>query len=274
MKRLQAGVTLLEVMLVLVIGAAILFMSVQQYLTYRHDADAYQVQSNVDTVFQAMSAYYRMSCYGTTDDSYQMVPGTLNPAASAPPTVPTSPMPISISTDLIDNGFLSTPMPLNPFVKTTGAGANAFNGYVAQFNPVTPAQNRLTCMAGTNATSPVDPNCTSTQSVGQIITWKSQVAVQLNNPTPGEAKVYLNLLGGDCLSSLAGNIVTPCSSSGNTGTFVVWERLPSAMNAKFASDYWQTMPTVSQFTQMYTTAPIMNLTDGSSLPYQYYLCGN
>ncbi|WP_148340170.1 type IV pilin protein [Aquicella siphonis] len=266
MKKFQSGATLLEVMLVIVIGAAILYMSIQQYLTYRRDADALQVQANVDTIFQAMSSYYRMNCYGTTDGSYQMVAGTLNQAISPP-----NPLPISISTDLIDNGFLTTPMPRNPIVKPTGAGTN---GYVAQFNRFDPPQDRQTCMAGTNATTPLPPNCTDPRGVGKIITWKAQVAVQLNNPTPTEAKLYLNLLAGDCLSTMSGSTVVPCSTSGNTGTFVVWEKLPSSGNAKFVSDYWVTMPTVSQFTQMYTTAPILNLTDGSSLPYQYYLCGN
>lgn len=266
-KNPQSGATLLEIMLVLVVGSFILYLSIQQYLTYRRDSDVYQLQANVNTLFQGLTAYYQMNCGGTVDATNTQVPGTLNPDYSP---APGANVPIDINNDLIANNLITSVIPLNPIVNTAGAGTT--NGYVAQFNMTQPEPSRLICTAGTNATGPNDPNCTATTTVGSIVIWKAQVAVQLKNAAT--AKQYLNLLQGDCLSSLSGNIVTPCDTSGNTGTFVVWERLPSSANSKTVSDYWGSLPTVKQFSQMYNTYPVNDLTNGSQTTNQYFLCGN
>lgn len=262
-KKSQLGVSLLEVMLVLAIGGAILFLSIQQYQSYRRDADMIQVQANVNAIFQAMGAYYRSQCYGTTDPTATINPttfGALNPEGGVSLS---SSFPVNIQTALIDGGYLtSSALPLSPLVNASGAGTR---GYVAQFNPQT--VDRKVCQ---------DTACTPANmaTVGTIVIWKAQVAVQLQNP--GEQKQYLNLLAGDCLSSSSGTTVTPCTSGGGSGNFVVWQRLPSAANTNVKSDYWVTIPTVNQFKQMYTTIPVTQLIDatGSGSYTQYYLCGN
>ena len=258
MKKQHAGATLIEIILVIVIASAIIYLSIQQYLSFRRDADAAQVQSNVNAIFQAMTAFYRTNCYGTQYDTATsaLIPGTLNPNNATPPAIS---QPINITNDLITPKFLTTPITQNPIVDELGSGTN---GYVAQFNrPAIPA-DRMECTT---------TGCATSVSIGKIYTWKIQVAVQLHDTATAEQ--YLKILGGDCLSNFAGGVVTPCAA-GSTGTFVVWERLPNYANIQAVSNYWVTMPTVSQFTQMYTTYPITTLTDGSSAGNQYFLCGN
>jgi hypothetical protein len=50
--------------------------------------------------------------------------------------------------------------------------------------------------------------------------------------------------------------------------------LSSSSNTEVLSPYWMTTPTVTQFTQMYTTNEILELTSGLKTGSQYYLCGN
>lgn len=262
MKR-YAGVTLLEVMLVLIIGASMIYFSLMQYQSYRHDADAVQVQANVNAVFQAMSGYYRQNCDRdpSSNVSGHTGYGTLNPLRTGF----TSPLVMNVQSDLRDTGFLTTKFPLNPLVNNSGGS----DGYLAQFNLGTPTQRQI-CDTGPAA-------CSSPINIGQITTWIAQVAVQINNPAndPNRALAYLKLLGGDCLSTASAGQVTPCvAGSVGTGNYVVWSRLPSNSNTGAQSDYWILMPTVNQFKQMYTTYPILNLTNGSATSNQYYLCGN
>lgn len=268
MKRQYEGVTLVEALLVVAIASGIIYLSVQQYQSYKHDGDIIQVNANVNTIFQAMTSYYRANCYGQTNASQQMVAGSLNPLYTPPPSTS---VPIDITALLKTPGYLTTAMPFNPLVDSTGPGAN---GYVAQFNKAT--TTRYECLTGINATGPSDPKCTKKTAVGTIVVWKAQVAILLKDTA--QANQYVKLLDGDCLSDYAGGIVTPCSSSGNTGKYVVWERLPSSnSNTSSVSDYWETIPTVHQFTQMYTTDPILLLTpdpNGPATSNQYYLCGN
>src|SRR5262245_26726988 len=132
MKR-YAGVTLLEVLLVLAITGMAFVMGLRLYYSFKTDADIMQVKSNVDAIFLAMAKYYRANCYGTTRVNAAVIPmivtitpGTLNPASS-----PTNPMPINIQTDLINAGYLRSTLVRTPIVNFAGSG---MNGYVAQFN--------------------------------------------------------------------------------------------------------------------------------------------
>lgn len=277
-KRSQLGVTLTEAMLVIVIGSAIIYMSIQQYLSYRRDGDAVQVLSYADGLFQAMSGYYRDNCYGSTDtstdpDNYTMTYGTLNPMRSPSPGDNVA---INIKTDLIDRGLLSANLiKLSPMIDSIGTGATGILGFYAQFNKS--ETDRKICTTGNAATGPSDPDCTASVNTGKIVTWKIQVSAKVKN-IAGNAntkKLYLNMLAADCLSSQEGStgIIKPCSANA-PGDYLVWERLPIGSNTKADSPYWVTMPTVNQFTKMYTTTEILSLTDGSLTPNQYYLCGN
>lgn len=275
LKRSQRGVTLTEMMLVIAVGSAIVYMSIQQYLSFRKDGDAVQVLSYANGIFQAMSGYYRDNCYGSTDtttdpDNYTVSYGTLNPLNSTPPG---NNVPINIQTSLIDRGLLDAKfIKLNPLISADSTGATGILGFYAQFNRSD--KDRKICTTGTNATGPSDPACTASEVTGDIVTWKIQVSAKLN-ATSAEAKTaYLKILAGDCLSSPgASGLIQPCSANA-PGDYVVWERLPLGSNVKADSPYWVTMPTVNQFTKMYTTTEILSLTDQSMTPNQYYLCGN
>lgn len=263
MKKQYEGVTLIEVLLVLAIGAAILVLSLRQYESFRADADVQQLEYNVNNIFSAMSQFYKANCYGTTNPS--TIPpnpaiqgGKLNPVIS-----PTSPVAISINNDLIKNGFLSSLPPLSPIVDSSaGSGTN---GYVTQFNEYTSPRNVCT-----------STNCATSSSTGTIVIWKSQVAVSLKDTAT--AQQYLNLLNGDCLSSATGSTVTPCTpGSTGTGNYVVWERLPSFSASQSNSETWMLNPIVNQFTSLYNNySNVYTLTSGGKIPVnqtQYFLCG-
>lgn len=265
--RRQAGFNLVEIMLVMVIGSSIAFLGMQLYLSLRKDSDARQVQANVDAVFKALSAFYKANCYGHTKADQTVIPGVLNPAywgGSAPPVVP-----VNINTDLIQKGFLdANALITTPIVSATGA-AGTTNGYVAQFNSKT--STRFACIEGSGA--PNSPTCTKTAPVGTVTEWQAQVSVQLETTPAASAGQYKALLAGDCLSGLAGLLVTPCTGV-DAGTYVVWQRNPSSPSKEESSStYWHTTPTVKQFTQMYTTYPTSSLIDSGGAN-QNYLCGN
>lgn len=262
MRRQEAGISLLEMMLVLTICAGILMMGMQVYLTMRRDADIRQVQTNVDAIFQAMDNYYRINCYGQSRANQTVIPGTLHPASS-----PATQFKINITTQLIQPGLL----PASALVQTPLVDVNApqtTQGYLAQFNKKT--SPRMVCTTGAGAAN--SPTCTGSTSAGTVTEWQAQVAVQLDATPATTPGVFLTAMGGHCLSTRVGTTVTPCSAI-TTGSFVVWERTPSSSSKEGGSTYWQTIPTVKQFTQMYTTYPMNSLTSGA-ITNQNFLCGN
>lgn len=275
-RKQQMGASLIEVILVIVIGAGLLLLSVNQYLSFRRDADALQLQSNVDTLLQALAQFYYANCYGTYNPNAipptpPLTPGALNPAAVP---VPKNPFPVTIQTMLVNNGYLTGPFPINPLVNS-GTPSTQFGGYVAQLNEYT--QNRLTCLGGTNATG-VTPatGCTGGNvQIGVIVIWKPQVAVLIKDPT--KVNSYQGLLNADCTSSLTGTTVSPCSAK-KPGNYLVWERMPSFPATQGNSNAWGMRPVINNFTQLYTTYSKVYLTTvkGVTTPKnqtQYFLCG-
>ena len=324
-KKRYKGVTLFEVLLVLAIAASIIIMSIKQYQSYRFDADIQAVRYNVDTIFEAMAQYYKVNCYGSIDPAHanqdpygQIIPGGLNPDNSQIGTNPTSipSVPIDIQQTLAGKGFwpisiaqTTTPtppnppvppttqpplIPPNPLVDTTGPG---YQGYVAQFNPY--VENRMICTvpSSTPVVNPLDSSqCSGASVMATVLLWKIQVAILLGDPNAATdqtlATSYLNLFGGDCLSTYDATTKTvmPCaqmlkSSAGSgpipvTGAnYVVWERLPSLASPHSQSGYSSSNATVKQFNQMYTTYPILLLIapgNNGNIPNgtpQYLYCG-
>lgn len=244
----QTGITLLEILLVLVILTAILFLSMQQYLIFRRDADVRHLQANVDTLFYAMGQYFRAHC---KNDPF-------NTQASNPYQV------VPLST-LITEGYLTLPnnantMPLNPLVDdSTG------DGYVLQLTQQ-PLTQRTVIMSDTPA---------SRQSVGSINTWQIEVAVKL--AVDQEAlPAYQNVMAATCLSNNTRGYIQPCRENPDpsNAAYLLFERAPSFANLGYRSSYWLSLPTVKQFTQMYTTYPITVLTNNALTNQQYYVCGN
>jgi len=58
----QQGVSLLELLLVLAVIAAITFLGINRYQTHKRQTELAQVQQNIQYIFQAASVYYRLEC--------------------------------------------------------------------------------------------------------------------------------------------------------------------------------------------------------------------
>lgn len=247
------GVTLLEVMLVLAIAAAIILMSLQQYTLYRRDADIGQVQYNVNLLFQSMAKYFRAHCKDPPFNAYS----------------PIQSQGVPVST-LRQDQFLTDLLPLSPIV----AGDSPDEGYVTQFNQVQFAnQTPALPQRMIELSSPAGKQT----SMGNIVIWRAQVSVALRDQET--AQQFESLLAADCLSQAASSganpTVTQCAEApGGATQYAVWERLPSFGSVRLNSTYWGTMPVVRQFTQMYTTYPILVLTDGTKTNVQYFVCGS
>ena len=245
----QRGLTLLETMLVLAIISGILLLSIRQYQSFEIEGDIGVTQQNVNTVFVAMANYFRANCN------------------QAPFNTDTSPATIVVTSNQLTGfepdltGDLLTSMPQSRLVNNSDPALS----YIMQFNRLTPVPDR---------TYPALKN--PKQPIGKIIIWRMQVGVLLNNLTIKE-QTATRLLA-QCLSSpdTAGGktMVTPCETPNTTGDYAVWERLPSLPGSQLLSTYWVSIPRVKQFTQMYTTYPILLLIDGTMTANQYFVCGS
>lgn len=275
-RRKNKGVTLIEVLLVLAVAASILILSVKQYQSMSLDANVQQVQANVDTLFQSMSYYYKANCRGLYRSDQTLIPGSLNAFSNT-----TYPKTINIRTDLVTPGYLVTPLtsttvlPLNPLVDASAGGTY---GYVVQFN-LTNSPGRYICISSSGSTGPYTPGCLPANQnarIGAVWVWQAQVAVALTATSQAQALMYLQLLNGDCLSTLQGSTVAPCDGS-NQGNYVVWSRLPTMASPSSVSNFWQTNHVVTKFNEMYTTYPVTYLIerDGqtNNSYTQYFNCG-
>lgn len=277
-KKRNAGVTLLELSLVLAIAGSITLFAIRSYQVFRLDEDVHQLQFNVDTIFNAMAQYYEVNCRGTIDATGKQVPGALNPDNNPP----TPYFPIDISNDLRNGpggAYLTINYPVDALVDTKGPGTM---GYIAQFNYFT--QNKLVCTEtnGTPVLSGYDTNCKTTGQMATIVEWQAQVAVKLKDAQT--ANTFLKLLGATCVSDVAaGQTVTPCNQNPKAGSYVVWEREPMS-SPETTSGFETFTPYLEQFKQMYTTYPILYLLNqnpqGTITPFngveqkQYLLCGS
>jgi prepilin-type N-terminal cleavage/methylation domain-containing protein len=251
-KRYQEGVTLLEVLLVLTIAASFAVLGLRQYQNFRLDADILELRKNVDTLFLSAANYYWANCSAGHQLDIVHAPGTTKA--------------INISTDLIQGGYLSSSFPTsNALVNNTSTNG----GYVVQFNKYTDVRYQSVC------SNP--PSCSSTVQtpIGTIILWRIQVSVLMQNTTTQKLTNAKNYLSANCLSTSSGTTVVPCTSATSTGTYVVFERMPSYPTSDWSSQstFWPSNPLVQQFDQMYTTNPITNLTTvDHTAEYQYFYC--
>lgn len=269
MKRRQSqlGVTLLEILLVITIGAFLLILGIRQYLAFRTQSDAERIIANVDAIFLAMGHYYKAQCYGKIKDD-EFKPGKLYPTSSSYQ----DHIAIDIRNDLIEDNYLNVTLPIVALVNSSGIGTN---GYVAQFN-MDDSQSRKVCVEGDNANGPNSSGCEKTKKIGKIVTGVIQVSVNMKDAAT--AQTYLKYLGADCLSNATGNYVEPCGSSSGSGTYLVWQRLPSFASPRSQSGQVTSNATMEQFRQMYTTYPVNYLLgsggEDSGGDTQYFVCGS
>lgn len=248
--QLQKGMTLLEVILVLAIASTFVAMGFRVYQGFNADRNLQQINYNVDVLFQGLKAFYSSTC------------STLQVSSA-------NPFPIVIS-DLVANKFIEQQWPpfQSPIVDSSS--------YVVQFNRSTSTRNISQCYkdVGTNVVT-----CSTPQEIiakNTVLLWRLQVAVKVLDVA--QAENYRAMLGANCVSSLVGSIVTPCSASPNpAGGYLVWERLPSFATPNASSAYWPSIHGVLQFKRQYTNDDFYAFTTNDITynggAYQNYLCG-
>jgi Tfp pilus assembly protein PilE len=257
-----AGVTLLEMMLVLAIAAALLAFGLNQFQQYSRDATVKQLQYNVDKIFVAMSQFYQANCRQAYSAAGTIAPYTasLDPRNTSQPSVAV----LNQTQNLLTPFLLAPSWPPTPnglIDATAAAGGN--NGYIAQFNLVTVSPGSSTppnyaTPMGIYYTWEKNPSGDAIQStpafsttVGTIYTWRAQVAVKLDVTLIPVIKTFMYRTGADCTSALNGTTVYSCADN-QPGEYLVWERLPSLAASQTVTSWWLTMPVVKQFTQQYT----------------------
>lgn len=250
----QQGLSLIEILLVLIIAMVLIAMGIRMYQSYNSDLEIIRLKNNVNILFQALANYYRANCVAYT---HPIKAGQLDPAMTPP-----NPFPIDIE-ELYNNKLLLT-WPFKPIYNRYVNYQGRAYGYVVQFNLVEEERKEI---ASSFPPSPTP----STTTIGKNYFWKAQVAVELRDPT--NAEYYKNLFAADCISAYDDSIkgVTPCDSA-NGGNYLVWERLPSLATPELMTDLWQILPNTVQFQQMYNTYPISHLRSGL-ITNQYFLCG-
>ena len=254
----QRGLSLIEVMLAFAVIATIFVMALKQYNMFSNDKDVQQVQYNVDLLAQAAANYYWVNCRGQYDPvSQTIIPGTLSPYNATPPVVGT-PFLINTTNDLINTGFLKSPL--------TTTNNHYVTSYIVQFNenPLI-TQSRLAC-------DDADCNTSSLKQIGTLVSFDIQISAQIRDTT--KATAYKNLLGADCLSSLSGSTVLPCKSApAGANTYVVFIRKPALPTPSVNAPLNLERTNIQAFSQQQTVNSIGSLIKGNHVPeYQYFLC--
>lgn len=198
MLKQQKGVSLLEAMLALAIGATVLVLSLRMFSQYQLESNLENLRYNVDTMFQAMSLYYKANCLGTyvsnasvynsagTISTY----GTLNPSPQNPsPPSLTQPKRIKLADLQGVNNYLPNWIPSNTLLNTAfGEG-----GFYMQFDPILFTTNVVTAQTTVPPNNPpiytIVPNNNlissmppANQTAPPVYTYTST----LMNPTPAQ----------------------------------------------------------------------------------------
>lgn len=290
--RHQAGVTLVQMMMVLIFAGSILYFSVKQYQSWQLDANVQQVKSNIDQISLAAAQFVVANCNAN---------GILDPANYSG-----SSYSINVENNLIKGGYLTQTIPLNPIVNNSGP-TGSYNGYTVQLNKV--SVPRAQCTAGTTT------SCTTTTTIGTVVLWSLQVGIKLTNPAMSSQ--LQSLLAANCVTSVtrfdtlvdcssAASFSSTCQAYRNTppippAAYAAAQAAADAMgcpsgtgaanynnylavqrtsaspttNADSQSPMWVSNPAVQQFKQMYNTYPMTNLTSQSHTPeFQYFNCGS
>jgi type II secretory pathway pseudopilin PulG len=258
MNRKMAGVTLIEVIVVIIIASGIFLLGMKFYNAIRRDGDVAQVKYNVDRIFAAATEYYQANCRWQRNPLTGVHVGVLTLGKLDPAANPGTPFPVTV-TSLSTGGYLdpNSPIPLSPLINN----ATLNGGYIVQFNKAAPTDQLV-----------------SGNKMGKVIIWTVQVAVAIRNAAPLQ---MVKMLGADCAANASGNVITPCSvglpASASQTVYAVWERLPSNAAPNAEADTWMGNAEVKAFTQLYTNNNIQNGQPGPSntiTNYQNYLCGS
>lgn len=258
--KMMRGVTLLEVLLVLAIGASLVMLSLRMYANYRITQAAETVKLNIDSYFQALDMFYQIQCRLPSNASTSGQLGLLDPRHVPAP---------DLQNPFAATSYITSYLPRTPLYSVLG------NTYIAQLNP-----GRMTREVGVFYPPNTGPDQNQTifiKKSNSVYYWVAQVAIVIDDSS--NINAYKPLLGADCVSHVTGNTVTPCSASDGAGTALVFQRMPSLNSPAMQSSFWITMPRMKQFVQQYTNDDNYALqkddsTWNTSSGYENYLCGN
>lgn len=243
-QKKHSGMTLLEMILTLVVGLAILSFGLRQYQIYSFQSDMNRLRLTTDQLFNAMANYYRAQCH------------------SFPISTPA--IPVTVVT-LQQDGFLSDPL-YSPLVDNTG---NA--GYITQFI-LGPLTNRYyyACWIQDGATTCTLPELTAANPT--VTLWYIQIAIKIANSTKAKALAYQGMLSATCVSDSP----NACNENAGNPSYLIWQRLPSFVaSSKKLSSYWLSMPAIEQFNLQYSHDQMYEFenTAYANSEGAYYLCG-
>lgn len=267
MMKHQQGMTILEIMLVLVIVSILILMGIRQYQNYLLDRDVAQTKYNVNVLFEGLKKYYQRHCRGLYSSTHDNYDGNLNPLNTS---AQKANFALDITRDLVKANFLE---PWSP--KVTSIVGN--NTYITQFNygPLSNPQMNV-CWNFTGKDE--GKQCVAGALPSKALLWRAQVAILLSAniaKTKADADKYQRLLGADCVSTLNNKMVTPCSQNPSVTKdfYLVWERLPSFATQETTSPLWLSTPRLQQFNRQYTNDTYYEYTNPTYGQGQYYLCG-
>jgi type II secretory pathway pseudopilin PulG len=283
------GMTLLEVMLVLAIGASFLLFAVSQYHQFREQASFIDVKRNVDILFQALGRYYQTNCRSLSDSEVAnaqnvdptITQGTLAPGGTLNVDYTKSNVTYGIAIrSALRNQYLPRNWPTAvPDVDATTTykvhgSVNSFKGYGTAFIFLLTTKNAYACWNFQTGTGVV---CSASQPIqdNTVAFWLAQVSVKIaNDPTGKKTLALLGPTGANCASSV------PDSCDGSTTPhYLIWQRLPTKSGSQVGSDLWESQTQEVLFNQlyrhdiMYEMALPPGTLSGSSVD-PYYLCGN
>lgn len=285
--RTELGITLLETLLVLSVGAALVTMGLRFYKQWTNYIDTQNLVANVDQLFTAMQNYYQANCRYQLDSLGNPVSlGTLDPSS---PNYTGTPFVLTINdggsgtaqkTDLYTLGFLSSRSwhPTNPIVDSSPTD----KGYFIQFNRQTDTHPSVYACPGnttgpTTCTASTATQLTSTNSPplnATIVFWTSQVAVKVRDTA--KSAVLRAELNADCGTTSSTDTCSSGSASAaaDNSTYLVWERPAIMITESLTSPLWVSSPLTKQFNMQYTNDGMSALSDvKSTRPIQNYLCG-
>ncbi len=273
-KHKITGMTLLEVMLVFAIAAALILAGLRVYQSSERDKNYLILRSNVDFLFQAMKQYYQQQC-----DLFFSTEGAINGKGD-----------LTFSPDGASTEFNTTKFDVTkmknymdfPWPRYVSVVVNdtVDKTYFAQFNPSTSSINANKNAYVCSSFRTGKPECSApTQITGSsIVLWQSQIAVKMRDPST--TTYYVAMAGADCaVNTVPTDAPVDCSAGvamGTSAQYMVWQRMPSFSTPNVRSSHWISNPVTKEFKLQYTHDPMYELYNPDALPtdvYKYYYCG-
>lgn len=260
--RRERGMTLIEIMLVLVMAGLIIIMGIRQYFSFREDANVTLVKSNTDALFAAMGLYFQRNCAGSN--------GTLSPYNSAntsSPTFFTAPRAIDINNELITPGYMAARQLLSVSVVLEDASVapplRQVAAYKARFVPYLVDKQQF-------AQDIYNPSVRySYGATSKFLIWIPEVMVLIRDTKPDNMLKLRNMTGAkDCVDT---NWVTDATCT--SAPAIRFSRMVSSSNQRSnSSSYWPMLPNLAQMREQESNyGPFAVLSIGGT-GQQYLVC--